>query len=105
MIYTTDSVRPINTEVFLLIKAHRDCLTEQEYRTLRGQVLAGNPEAAERGLKKILRRKQPKLKSIILPDGTSYFQNPDGQGWTGKEPSKGFKVPGPKHGGKNERQS
>lgn len=31
-------------------------LTRQQYRTLYGQVMAGNPDAAMRGLSKILRR-------------------------------------------------
>lgn len=38
------------------IKEHRAYLTRQEIRTLRGQVLAGDIEAAMKGLEKIKRR-------------------------------------------------
>lgn len=33
-------------------------LTTQQYKTLRGQVLAGNPDAAMRGLRKLLTKQQ-----------------------------------------------
>lgn len=36
----------------------RKKLTAQQYKTLRGQVFAGNPDAAMRGLRKILTRQQ-----------------------------------------------
>ena len=36
------------------LKAHRSHLTHQQLQTLKGQILSGQPEAAARGLAKIL---------------------------------------------------
>lgn len=36
---------------------HRDKLTSQQIKTLKGQVLAGDPEGAMRGLQRILERR------------------------------------------------
>jgi len=38
------------------IEQHRHRLTRQQLQTLRGQVKAGNPDAAMRGLDKIIKR-------------------------------------------------
>ena len=39
-----------------LLKIYRVRLTDQQYKTLRGQALAGDPEGAVKGLKKLLRK-------------------------------------------------
>lgn len=65
-----DVIKNIDAEALLRLKAYRDRLTIQEYKTLRGQVLAGNAEAAVRGLQKILRRKKAEQNTIIMPDGS-----------------------------------
>ena len=49
-----DAVRQINTAALIQIKGARQHLTAQQYRTLRGQVLAGDDEGALKGLRKIL---------------------------------------------------
>ena len=49
-------LKQINPVALLALKANRPLLTEQQYRTLRGQVLAGNDEGAMKGLRKIIRR-------------------------------------------------
>lgn len=49
-------LKPINPIALLALKAHRSRLTPQQYRTLRGQVLAGDDAGALKGLQKILRR-------------------------------------------------
>lgn len=36
------------------LKEYRNVLTKQQIRTLRGQILAGDTKAAEKGLSKIL---------------------------------------------------
>ena len=36
------------------LKQHRQLLTKQQIRTLKGQILAGDVEGAEKGLNKIL---------------------------------------------------
>ncbi len=47
-------MKPIDVKALIQIKACRDRLTVQQYRTLRGQVLAGDGDAALRGLRKLL---------------------------------------------------
>ena len=37
------------------LKAHKNKLTPQQYRTIKGQILSGNTEAAMKGLNKILK--------------------------------------------------
>lgn len=49
-------MQQIDPQALIRLKAHKHLLTAQQYRTLRGQVLAGNPDAAMKGLRKILRR-------------------------------------------------
>lgn len=38
------------------LKKYKECLTRQQYRTLKGQIIAGDKEAAMKGLKKLLKR-------------------------------------------------
>lgn len=40
------------------LKAARSKLSKQQYRTLKGQILAGDPEGAMKGLKRLLERAQ-----------------------------------------------
>ena len=49
-------MQQIDPQALIQLKAHRNRLTAQQYKTLRGQVLAGNTDAAMKGLRKILRR-------------------------------------------------
>lgn len=51
-----DAVKPINPTALIWLKSYRTRLTAQQYKTLRGQVLAGDADGAMRGLKKILNR-------------------------------------------------
>ena len=39
---------------FIYLNGFRDKLTKQQYRTLKGQILAGDSDGAMRGLQKIL---------------------------------------------------
>lgn len=39
------------------LKAYRPFLTQQQYRTLKGQALAGDVDGAVKGLNKVLNRK------------------------------------------------
>ena len=48
----------IDSKALIQIKACRDRLTPQQYRTLRGQVLAGDGDGAPKGLRKILTAKR-----------------------------------------------
>lgn len=38
------------------LKKYKEYLTRQQYRTLKGQIIAGDKEAAMKGLKKLLKR-------------------------------------------------
>lgn len=49
-------LKPINPVMLMALKANRKELTEQQYRTLRGQVLAGDDVGALKGLRRILRK-------------------------------------------------
>ena len=44
----------ITTRALRALKTCRDRLTLQQYKTLRGQIIAGDPEGALRGLDRIL---------------------------------------------------
>ena len=46
----------IDKSALIALKVNRHRLTWQQYKTLRGQVLAGKPDAAMKGLQRILER-------------------------------------------------
>lgn len=46
----------IDFNALMQVRACKDRLTPQQYRTLRGQVLAGDGDAALKGLRKVLKR-------------------------------------------------
>ena len=52
-----DALKPVNANALIRLKASRPKLSVQQYRTLRGQVLAGDAEGAMRGLEKVLGRR------------------------------------------------
>lgn len=47
-------IKEINAAALIQVKAARPCLTRQQYKTLRGQVLAGDDVGAMKGLRKII---------------------------------------------------
>lgn len=47
-------MQSIDVKALIHIKGARHRLTAQQYRALKGQVLAGDPEGAMRGLREIL---------------------------------------------------
>lgn len=47
-------MKEIDTSTLILLKGARQRLTPQQYRTLRGQVLAGDSVGAMKGLRKLL---------------------------------------------------
>ena len=49
-------MQEVNVKALIQVKACRDRLTVQQYRVLRGQVLAGDPDGALKGLRRILKR-------------------------------------------------
>lgn len=48
----------VDFKALIQIKACRDRLTPQQFRTLKGQVIAGNADGALKGLRRILRRER-----------------------------------------------
>ena len=52
--------KEINQKSLLELKQYIPWLTAQQYKTLRGQILAGHDEAAMKGLQKILSRPNKK---------------------------------------------
>lgn len=51
-------MQQIDTRALIQLKATKDRLNPQQYRTLRGQVLAGDPDGAMKGLRRILQRRE-----------------------------------------------
>ena len=49
-------LKQIDYNALMQVKACQSRLSRQQYRTLRGQVLAGDGDGALRGLRKLLRR-------------------------------------------------
>lgn len=49
-------IKHINKSALFTLKAYKNRLTVQEYKTLRGQILAGEDTGALKGLKRILRK-------------------------------------------------
>ena len=50
-------MKEVNVNAVCRLKAHRRVLTQQQYQTLQGLILAGDPEGAMRGLDSILKRR------------------------------------------------
>lgn len=44
----------VDVKALIQVKGARHRLTTQQYRTLRGQILAGDPDGAMKGLRKLL---------------------------------------------------
>ena len=42
--------------MYRMLKKYRPYLTRQQYKTIKGQIIAGDYNGAEKGLKKLLRR-------------------------------------------------
>lgn len=53
-----DAINLTNTGALILLDRARKCLTPQQYKTIRGQILAGDAEGALRGLEKIMERRR-----------------------------------------------
>lgn len=49
--------KQVNQTALSVLNEHRYDITRQEFKTLRGQILAGEDEAAMKGLSKALRRR------------------------------------------------
>lgn len=58
-----DALRPIDSGLLIRLKSYRNRLTAQQYRTIKGQILAGDSEGARKGLRKLLKRDQKGLRT------------------------------------------
>lgn len=47
-------IKPFDVKAAIQLKACRDRLTKQQYKTLKGQILAGDGDGAMKGLRKLL---------------------------------------------------
>lgn len=47
-------MQEVNVGALIRLKHNRHLLSLRQYRTLRGQILAGDPDGAMRGLRKLL---------------------------------------------------
>lgn len=52
----------IDTGALMLLRNTKHRLTKQQYKTLRGQVFAGDPDGAIKGLRNILQRRTERMK-------------------------------------------
>lgn len=52
-----NAINPVNKQALIMLNRSRHQLTTQQFKTLRGQILAGNDIGALRGLQKTLERK------------------------------------------------
>lgn len=50
--------KPINPQALAQLKAYKGWLSNQQYKTLRGQVLAGDDIGAMKGLQKLIKKSQ-----------------------------------------------
>jgi hypothetical protein len=71
-----DAIKPINAQALIRLKAYRGQLSPQQYKTLRGQILAGDAEGAARGLEKILERRRSRDNTTRQSPGNSDRQQP-----------------------------
>lgn len=51
----------IDTGALMLLKNTKHRLTKQQYKTLRGQILAGDADGAIKGLRNILQRRSERM--------------------------------------------
>lgn len=56
-------MQEVNVGALIRLKHARHLLTAHQYKTLRGQVLAGDPDGAMRGLRKLMQRTAVKNKN------------------------------------------
>lgn len=52
----------VASDAFITLRNTKHRLTNQQYKTLRGQVLAGDPAGAMKGLRRILQRSVDRMK-------------------------------------------
>ena len=52
-----EAVNPINVQALKELKKARQYLTPQQYRTIKGQILAGYPAGAMKGLEKLMQKR------------------------------------------------
>lgn len=53
-----DTTNPINIQALRYLKRARPALTLQQFRTIKGQILAGDSTGAMRGLERLLRERR-----------------------------------------------
>lgn len=51
----------IDTGALMILRNTKHRLTKQQFRTLRGQILAGDPDGAMKGLRNLLQRRAERM--------------------------------------------
>lgn len=51
----------IDTGALMLLRNTKHRLTKQQYKTIRGQILAGDPDGAIKGLRNVLKRRAERM--------------------------------------------
>lgn len=51
----------IDTGALMLLRNTKHRLTKQQYKTIRGQILAGDPDGAMKGLRNVLQRRAERM--------------------------------------------
>ena len=51
----------IDTGALMLLRNTKHRLTKQQYKTIRGQILAGDPDGAIKGLRNVLQRRAERM--------------------------------------------
>ena len=59
-----DDVKEISKDALRVLRCCKSRLTRQQYKTLRGQILAGDDIGAMKGMTKILNRKEEEVSKV-----------------------------------------
>ena len=51
----------VDTGALMLLRNTKHRLTKQQYKTIRGQILAGDPDGAIKGLRNVLKRRAERM--------------------------------------------
>lgn len=51
----------VDTGALMLLRNTKHRLTKQQYKTIRGQILAGDPDGAIKGLRNVLQRRAERM--------------------------------------------
>ncbi len=59
----------VDTGALMLLRNTKHRLTKQQYKTIRGQILAGDPDGAIKGLRNVLQRRAERMSKKGVKNG------------------------------------